>query len=184
MARAIPEHLHAGRAPARGWRVARAGYAARGVVYALVGLLAVQTAFGARSATDTRGALQDVARQSTALLWLLAAGLFGYALWRIVQGFLDREHKGTDVKGLAHRRGPVGTGLLYGSLALAAVRHALGAAPAPGGSDYQEWTARLMSQPFGRWLVAAVGIGVIAGGLHRSGAAGPRSSARRSASRR
>ena len=40
-------------------KMARAGYAARGAVYALVGLLAVQTAFGARShATDTRGALQ------------------------------------------------------------------------------------------------------------------------------
>jgi hypothetical protein len=149
-------------------RMARTGYAARGVVYAVVGLLAVQTAFGARSRpTDTRGALQEVAGKSMPLLWLLAIGLLGYAVWRIVQGFLDREHKGTDLKGLAHRVGRVGTGLIYGSLGVAAVRLARGAHGSSGGQGYREWTAKLMSQPHGRWLVAAVGMGVIAGGLHQ-----------------
>ncbi len=149
-------------------RLARAGYAARGVVYALVGFLAVETALGARSRpTDTRGALQEIAGRSMPLLWAVAVGLAGYALWRIVQGFLDPEHKGTDLKGLAHRVGRVGSGLIYGGLAWAAVRIALGARNAGGGSghSYQVWTAKLMSEPFGRWLVAAVGVGVIAGGL-------------------
>jgi hypothetical protein len=148
-------------------RMARAGYAARGAVYALVGLLAVQAAIGGRRhPTDTRGALQAIAGQSTVLLWLIAAGLFGYAFWRIVQGFLDREHKGTGLKGLAQRTGRVGSGLVYGSLGVAAVRLALGAHRASGGQGgYREWTARLMSEPFGHWLVAGVGIGVIAGGL-------------------
>lgn len=149
-------------------RLARAGYAARGAVYALVGFLAVETAFGARSRpTDTRGALQEMAGRSTALLWAVAIGLAGYALWRIVQGLLNPEHKPNDLKGLAHRVGRIGSGLIYGGLAWAAVRIALGArdAGAGGGHAYQAWTAKLMSEPFGRWLVAAVGIGVIAGGL-------------------
>jgi hypothetical protein len=149
-------------------RLARIGYAARGIVYAIVGLLAVQAALGARSRpTDTRGALQAVAAQSRPLLWLLAVGLFGYALWRIVQGLLDRENKGSGAKGLAQRAGRVFTGLIYGGLGLAAVRIAQGAhgASVSGGQGYREWTAKLMSEPFGRWLVAAVGIGVIAGGL-------------------
>jgi hypothetical protein len=147
-------------------RMARVGYAARGIVYAVVGLLAMETAFGARSRpTDTRGALQEIARRSTALLWLVAIGLLGYALWRVVQGALDREHKGTDAKGLAQRLGRVGTGLIYGGLGLAAVRLARGAHGSIGGQSYREWTAKLMSEPFGRWLVAAVGIAVIVGGL-------------------
>lgn len=147
-------------------RMARAGYAARGIVYGLVGFLAVETAFGARSRPiDTRGALQEIAGRSTALLWLVAAGLLGYALWRIVQGFLDPERKGTDLKGLAHRAGRIGSGLIYGGLALAAARIARGAHADSEGHSYQVWTARLMSEPFGRWLVAAVGLGVIAGGL-------------------
>ena len=154
---------------ARPWveRLARLGYAARGAVYVLVGLLAVQTAFGARRhATDTRGALHVVAQQSVALLAVLAVGLFGYALWRIVQGVLDAERKGSDPKGLAKRAAMVGSGLIYGGLALAAGRIALGAHEG-GDSAAQAWTARLMSLPFGRWLVAAVGIGVMIGGLQQ-----------------
>lgn len=148
--------------------LARAGYAARGAVYSLIGLLAMQTAFGSRAhATDTRGVLQTVAEKSTALLWLLALGLFGYALWRVVQGVLDTENKGTEPKGLAVRAGQVISGVIYGGLALAAVRIASGSGGggAGGGSGTQGWTADLMTKPFGRWLVAIAGICVIVSGL-------------------
>lgn len=148
-------------------RLARLGFAARGAVYALVGLLAVQTAMGARRGhlEDTRGILQIVAEKSEALIWVLAAGLFGYALWRVVQGVMDPERKGSDPKGLAVRAGQIGIGLIYGSLAWAAVKIAMGAHADSGGSSQTQWTAKLMAMPLGRWLVAAVGIGIlIAGG--------------------
>ena len=146
-------------------RLARLGFAARGAVYALVGLLAVQTAMGARGGqnTDTHGVLQVVAEKSEALLWVLALGLFGYALWRVVQGVTDPERKGSDPKGLAQRAGQIGIGLIYGSLAWAAVKVAMGSGDSGGGSQAQ-WTAKLMSAPLGRWLVAAVGIGIIIAG--------------------
>ncbi|HKI02738.1 MAG TPA: DUF1206 domain-containing protein [Thermoanaerobaculia bacterium] len=149
-------------------RLARLGYAARGVVYALVGILAMQTAFGHRGnqETDTRSALEMVAEQSRALLWLLALGLFGYALWRVIQGVMDPENKGSDPKGLAKRAGMVMSGLIYGGLALAAVRMANGAGSGSGGGGgSQGWTAELMTKPFGRWLVALIGIGIIIGGF-------------------
>jgi uncharacterized membrane protein YiaA len=148
--------------------LARAGYAARGAVYCLIGLLAIQTAMGSRAqATDTRGVLQTVAQQSVALLWLLALGLFGYAVWRVVQGILDAENKGAEPKGLAIRAGQVISGVIYGSLALAAVRIASGSRSggSGGGSGTQGWTADLMTKPFGRWLVALAGICVIVSGL-------------------
>jgi hypothetical protein len=151
-------------------RLARLGYAARGVVYALVGILAIQTAFGARGnqRTDTRSALQMVAEQSQALLWLLALGLFGYALWRVIEGVMDAAGKGSDPKGLAKRAAMVASGLIYGGLAMAAVRIASGSGGGSGTSGSggsQGWTAELMTKPFGRWLVALAGIAVIVSGL-------------------
>src|SRR5215218_3827618 len=90
-------------------RLARFGYAARGVVYALIGLLAIQAAFFRRGAIEEQatpqGALQRIAEQSRLLLVLVAIGLAGYALWRFVQGGLDTENKGSDAKGLASRGG-------------------------------------------------------------------------------
>jgi hypothetical protein len=147
-------------------RLARLGFAARGAVYALVGLLAVQTALGARhgQTTDTHGVLQVVADKSQALIWALAVGLFGYALWRVVQGVLDPERKGSDPKGLAQRAGQIGIGVIYGSFAWAAVKTAMGAHADSGGGSQAQWTAKLMSAPMGRWLVAAVGIGIIIAG--------------------
>lgn len=146
-------------------RLARLGYAARGVVYALVGILAVQAAFGSRGqTTDTRGALQKIAEQSTLLLWVIALGLFGYALWRIIQGVLDPEHKGNDAKGLVQRGAMVVSGLIYGGLALAAARIASGGGDAGGGGQ-QGFTADLMTKPFGRWLVVLAGIAVIVWGF-------------------
>jgi hypothetical protein len=145
-------------------RLARLGYAARGVVYALVGVLAAQTALGGRRASrmaDTQDVLEVVARQSTVLLWLLALGLFGYVLWRLVQGVLDPENEGSDAKGLTVRAGMVASGLIYGVLALAAVRIASGSG---GGDGVEGWTADLMTKPFGRWLVALAGIAVVASG--------------------
>ena len=152
---------------ARPWvePLARFGYAARGVVYLLIGWLAIETALGARRhATDSHGARRYVAEKSIPLLWLLAVGLLGYALWRLVQGALDTEGKGGDPKGLAKRAAMVGSGVIYAGLALAAARLAMGAHDS-GGQATQAWTARLMSMPFGRWLVAFVGIGVLVGGV-------------------
>ena len=150
--------------------LARFGYAARGVVYALIGFLALKTAFGAGGATtDSRGAVQVIAEQSRVLLILVAIGLFGYALWRFVQAVVDPEHKGTDPKGLAQRGAMVVSGIAYSTLALAAARIASGSqsASADGGGGTQSMTADLMTKPFGRWLIALAGIAVIVSGLYQ-----------------
>ena len=150
-------------------QLARFGYAARGVVYAVIGLLAVQAAFGNRGSQDLaqqatpQGALQRIAEQSRLLLVLVAIGLAGYALWRFVQGGLDTENKGRDAKGLASRAGMVGSGVVYVGLALAAARIVAGSGA--GASGTQRVTADLMSKPFGRWLVVLAGIAVIVSGL-------------------
>lgn len=150
-------------------RLARFGLASKGVVYAIVGILAAQAAFGAGGrTTDTEGALQTIVAQPLGkfLLSLIAIGLIGYVLWRWVQAVKDPEGKGTDGKGLLQRLGEAINGFIYAGLAMSAVRLALGTG---GGSDRnatQDWTARLLAQPFGQGLVAIAGVLIIGLGFY------------------
>jgi hypothetical protein len=153
-------------------RLARFGYAARGLVYAVIGLLAVQTAFSGRGSrglaqnATPQGALRSIAEQSRILLALVAVGLAGYALWRFVQGGLDPEKKGTDAKGLAQRGAMLAGGVVYAGLALAAARLASGDRSGTGGGS-QSFTADLMSKPYGRWVVVLAGIAVMVAGSYQ-----------------
>lgn len=145
--------------------LARFGYAARGVVYAFVGFLAFQAAFGmGGETTGTRGALYEIAEKSRILLGFVAVGLFGYALWRFVQAVLDPEGKGDDAKGLAKRMMMLASGIVYGSLAIAAVRLLTGNGGS-GGDGTQQATAGVLSKPFGVALVAIAGLAIILAGL-------------------
>jgi hypothetical protein len=150
---------------ARPWvvRLARLGYAAKGVVYLLVGWLALRAAFGNGQTTGSEGALVYLRDQpfGKLLLLVLAFGLLGYAIWRAVQAIADPEGKGNDPKGLAARGYMAASAVAHGALFLAALRLASGGGS--GGDATKTWTARLMAQPAGRWLVAAVGVAVIAG---------------------
>lgn len=150
-------------------RLARFGYAAKGVVYAIIGVLAVQAAVSSRGkTTDTTGALGAVAAQPFGkfLLVFLTIGLMGYVLWSFVQAIKDPEHKGDDAKGIAKRLGYAGTGLAYGSLAFTAFQLMIGNSSG-GGNSRQDWTARLLAQPFGQWLVGLVGALVIGFGFYK-----------------
>jgi hypothetical protein len=149
-------------------RLARFGLAARGVVYTVVGVLAVQAAFfGRGTTTDTRGALQKIAEQSRVLLALVAVGFIGYALWRFAQALLDPEHKGSALKGLAQRGAMRGTGIIYSGLALAAFRVLTHDPAGAGDGSGRKIAASVLDKPFGRWLVALAGLAVIASGLQQ-----------------
>jgi len=152
-------------------RLGRFGYAAKGVVYGLVGVLAVLAAGGrGGQTTDTKGALGTLvgAPPGRVLLALVALGLIGHAVWRWVQAALDTEHKGTDAKGIAARVGYAAIGVGYVSLALAAMRLAMGTGGGSSGDQSaQDWTARVLQQPFGRWLVGLAGLAVIGVGAYQ-----------------
>lgn len=150
-------------------RLARFGIASKGIVYAIVGVLAAQAAFGAGGkTTDTKGALATIVTQPFGkfLLTLVAIGLLGYVLWRFIQAFLDPERKGTNAKGLFQRLGYFISGAIYAGLALTATRLILGSGGG-GGNSTSDWTARLLAQPFGQWLVGTLGAIVIGMGFHQ-----------------
>ncbi len=148
-------------------RLARLGYAAKGVVYFLVGMLALQAAVGlGGKTTDTRGALHTIAGDEAGrfVLALLAIGLAGYALWRLVQALFDPERKaaGEGIKGVLMRVGLVISGLAYTSLSLTAFRLVTGMrGGGDGGGGTETATRTALSQPFGQFLVIAAGIVVI-----------------------
>ena len=147
--------------------LARFGYAAKGLVYVVVGALATLAAAGSgERPPDASGAMRSIARQEhgEVLLSVVAFGLVAYVVWRVVQALADVDGKGSSLKGLGVRAGYLLSGLAYAGLALSAGRIVLHVNE-DGGAMRRSWTARLMSMPFGRWLVALVGVGVVAFGL-------------------
>jgi len=157
--------------PRRAWieRVARFGFAARGLVYILVGLLAAGAAAGMGSrATDPHGALRAVGRQplGTAFLVVLGCGLAAYAVWRFLQAGLDLERKGSSLRALAVRASFIASGVGHAGLAFTAASLAVGLHE--GRSDLvRSWAGRLLDEPNGRWVVAASGLAVIGSGAYQ-----------------
>jgi hypothetical protein len=137
-------------------RLARVGYTAKAILYITIGYLASRAALGRGGrVTDTRGALQEV---NGAVLLVVAAGLLGYALWRLVEAFLDPERRGTGFKAIALRVGYAARGVFHAGLGITAVRVALGDGAGAGGNQAPRWTARAFELPGGEllvWLAAA-----------------------------
>lgn len=151
-------------------RLARVGYTAKAVLYLTVGLAAAQAAFGpGGSTTDTHGALHLV-RGITfgrVLLLVTAAGLMGYALWRVVEAIMDPDRRGTGPKGLALRAGSAARGLFHGGLAIAALRIAYGDRSAGTNEQAREWTAYAFDLPGGALLVWLAAGAITAYGLYQ-----------------
>lgn len=140
-------------------QLARLGYASKAVVYGIVGILAILTAAPRSGAiTDTSGALRVVLRLpfGQMLIVVLAIGLCGYAVWRLLDAIADPDRAGTGPRGLVTRIGNAIRGCIYGALGLDAIRLILGR----GGSNGDEaelWTARLFELPQGPLLVGIGG---------------------------
>jgi hypothetical protein len=147
-------------------RLGRAGLVAKGVLYAVVGVLAIKVALGARGEdTGKEGALRAIATQplGQVLLAILALGFAGYAAWRLAQGLLDRDFRGNGAIGLAKRTGNVAQGVWYGGLCVLTVLKLVGAEGESGGRTAEdETTAGVLGLPFGRYLVYAAALGFFA----------------------
>jgi hypothetical protein len=152
---------------AGGWiaGLGRAGYAAKGVVYGLVAVLAIMTArAGGSRVSGKREALTRLtdAPLGEALLATVGVGLFGYAIWRMLSAIFDLEGLGAQAKGALERVGHAVSAVVHGGLGVSALALAL-SGRRPGSDDGQArtFTAELMSRPFGQWLVAGIGIAVL-----------------------
>ncbi|WP_439942054.1 DUF1206 domain-containing protein [Streptomyces sp. BBFR115] len=146
---------------------ARAGLAARGVIYLLVGVLALRVAFGdGDRQADRNGALAAIADKpfGAVLLWALGVGLAGMALWRLSEAVFGAA--GPDGRKAGKRLAAAARCVFYVSVAWSVLSFAAGSG---GGrsSDEQsrDLTARAMAVPAGQWLVGAAGAGIAVAGV-------------------
>jgi hypothetical protein len=148
-------------------KLGRAGYATLGIVYALVGALALWSAFGHRGAPggakEAIATVQD-APFGRALVVAIGLGLLAFAAWRFVQAALYPEHDGRDEKGAVTRARFAVTGAIYGALGVWSLSLARGTA-SPGGDDAPGLTARVMGAPGGALLVAIAGVAILGAGV-------------------
>ena len=145
--------------------LARFGLAARACVYLLIGILAVALAAGhRRRETDQRGAMQELTRHSggTALVWLIAIGLFAYALWRFAEAAFGTIGEGRKV---GPRIQSFVRGLIYTFFGVSAVKVAAHAHPGSQRGQQELWTAKALQHPGGRLAVGIVGAIVVVCGL-------------------
>lgn len=150
--------------------IERYGYIARGVIYIIIGVLAVQLAMGAGGKTvDPNGAIATIGAQPGGhlMLALVAVGLFGYSMWGLIRAIWNPLRRGNGVKGIVQRIGHLISAFSYGALAIVAGQYALNK---PGGGQTSGNPAVISGQLFGQsnghllviifglfWILAALG---------------------------
>jgi uncharacterized membrane protein YidH (DUF202 family) len=140
----------------------RVGFAARGLLYLIIGYLALQLG----QAKDAGGALEHVSREAGGVvLGAIALGFVAYGVWRVADAAFDTQNKGKDAKGIAGRAAGAVSGLIHLGLAFTAMKLALGSGSGGDSSSSAEsGAATAMGLPGGDLLLyLAAGILAAAG---------------------
>ena len=148
--------------------LARAGLAARGVMYVVIGWIAVEVAFHrSNQQADRTGALHAISATPVGgvLLWLLVIGFIGMALWRLSEALYGSP--GSGGQKASKRLAALGRAIIYAVIAYGVLKYALGAG-GPQSSDKQsvDLTATLLKYPGGQILVIVIGLALIGGGIY------------------
>ncbi len=150
----------------RGYHIAvGTGLVSYGLIHLVLAWLAIQVATGKKGDASQAGALSELAKQplGEVLLWVMAVGLFTLTVWQVLEAAIGREESGRDGR-LRRRLSSAGRAIVYLGLGILAARVAMGGGSQSGKSE-ETASARLMGLPFGRGLVVALGIAVIAVGV-------------------
>jgi uncharacterized protein DUF1206 len=140
--------------------LARAGFVARGVIYGIIGILAVKLAIGEGGKTTSQsGALKTIAQQpfGEVLLILVAIGLAGYALWRLTRALLG--HGPEDRDSGFDRLAAFGSGVTYALFCAIAIQILLGSGGGSSSGSPKQPTAGVLGWPGGTWIVGLAGAG-------------------------
>lgn len=164
--------MHSAAAEAAPWleRLARAGFAVKGLLYLTIGVLSARAAIGAggRAVTDTHGAMGTLGEMfGRPGLVVIAIGLAGYGVWAVISAFTDAEDRGRDASGIAKRIGAALRGLAHLAFAGTAASLAIWETKSKGTDDTaRHWTGELLEWPGGSVIVGAIAVGVVIYGLY------------------
>jgi len=164
---------HAGRSAHRAangrpmaW-LARAGLAARGTMYVLIGIIAVQVAVdGSHQQADRTGAVRLVARTplGSVLLWLLVVGFAGMTLWRLSEALWGSNETGRKP---GKRLANLARAVFYAVVAFGILKYALGIGqPSSSDTQSQDLTATALKHPGGQAIMVIAGLVIVAAGLY------------------
>ena len=150
--------------------LARSGYAARGVIYLIIGIFALLAARDSSRPKDSHGSLVALLSQpfGHVLVGLVVIGLLAFAAWRVLQAIRDVDDHGTEFKGLVVRAGLLAGGLFNGALAFFALGllvSGLRRSSDSGGGQTQDLLAHLLSWPHSNLVVSLVALVPLGVGL-------------------
>ena len=147
--------------------LARAGFVSRGLVYGIIGVLALRVAIGdGGKITNQQGAFHTVAHQhfGGVMLTIVAIGLGGYSLWRLLRAALGHGPEASD--GAFDRLAGASSGLVYAVLCFAAVEVVTGSSGG-GAGNAKKTTAGVLGWPGGVWIVGIAGAVMIGVALYQ-----------------
>ena len=152
--------------PALEW-MAKVGTAIYGLVYVVVGWLAVQVAFGdSAGQASGQGALREIAQQpfGEVVLWIACAGFAALAIWTICEAVAGHVEK-DGLKRIGSRLASGARAIVFVVLGVLSFQTVTGSSGG-GGSSEDTYTAKVMQLPFGPALVVLVGVGIIGYGMY------------------
>lgn len=142
--------------------LARGGYAARGLLYLIIGIFALLAARDSTRPKDSHKSLEALLGQPFGyfLVGLVVAGLLAFAAWRVLQATRDVDHHGKQLKGLVIRAGLLAGGLVNGALAFFALGLLVSGIRSSGhtGGQTKDWLAHLLSWEYSNVLVYVIAL--------------------------
>jgi len=148
--------------------MARVGYAARGFVFLIVGILAALATSEGHCAVDSKGALRVVLAEpfGSLVLGAIVAGLLSFAAWRLMQAILDTDNCGNHPRGIARRLVQAVSALFYAGFGSIAASILFGWDTGESSDRLaHDWAAWLMGKQFGRWIIAGIGVAIATSGV-------------------
>ncbi|MGH4124255.1 MAG: DUF1206 domain-containing protein [Clostridium sp.] len=152
--------------------MARVGFATRGLIFFIMGILALLLAFGiGGKTTDQQGTIANIGKQPEGkiLLWLFLIGLICYSSWGLIQVVVNPFNKENDTKGISARLGYLFGAISYSFLAIPTFSLLTGGSkPAHVGkqaAQTQNYVAKILDMPFGQWIIVVIAIIVISVGI-------------------